>query len=226
MILSPTTEDYLQAIDSIANERQAVIGARLAERLRVTPASVSQTIERMVRQGLVVVAADHQIGLTASGRSATNSIVRRHRLTERFLADILHLDWNQAHQEAHRLEHAVSEIVEERLSAFMGHPQTCPHGAPIPGNFPEGGDRDWELLEFLPAGAGVTIRRISEMVEDDPELLAYCDSKNLRPGVEAKVTEIGPDGLILLDVAGNAVAVSSRLSAHLFCEPRKAAHGG
>lgn len=225
-MLSPTTEDYLQAIDSLANERQAVIAARLAERLRVTPASVSQTIERMVRQGLLVVAADHRIGLTAAGQEATNSIVRRHRLTERFLADVLQLDWAQAHQEAHRLEHAVSELVEERLSAFMEHPHTCPHGAPIPGNFPEGGDRDWELLEALPAGARVTIRRISEMVEDDPELLAYCESKNLRPGVEAAVREIGPDGLYILDVEGEPVAISRRLSAHLFCEPLHAVGAG
>ena len=219
MALTPTTEDCLQAIDSLECEGQDVIAARLAERLRVTPASVSQTIERMVRQKLIAVEAEHRIGLTESGRAATNSIVRRHRLTERFLTDVLELDWEQAHTEAHRLEHAISDEVEKRLSALLHHPQTCPHGAPIPGNFPEGGDRDWVLLDRLPPGRAATIVRISEMVEDDPELLHYCADKNLRPGVAITVTERGPDGLYLLDVEGAQVAVSGRLSAHLFCSP-------
>lgn len=217
--LTPTLEDYLQAIDSLAHERQQVIGARLAERLQVTPASVSQTVERMVKQDLIAVAADHRISLTDSGREAADSILRRHRLTERFLADVLQLDWAQAHTEAHRLEHAMSDLVQERLSVFMDHPQTCPHGAPIPGNFPQGGDAAWQPLVQAKAGDRLVIRRISEMVEDDPELLRYCADKNLKPGTVAGVREVGPDGVILLDVDGASVAVSDRLSVHVFGEP-------
>ena len=220
--LTPTLEDYLQAIDSLENERQDVIGARLAERLQVTPASVSQTMDRTVKQDLIVVAKDHQISLTEAGREAADSILRRHRLTERFLADVLHLDWAQAHVEAHRLEHAMSHLVQERLSEFLGHPQTCPHGSPIPGNFPEGVDADWRLIRTTAVGDRVVIRRISEMVEDDPELLRYCADKNLRPGVAATIREIGPDGLFILDVGGNTVAVGDRLSAHIFCEQESA----
>ena len=216
MPLSPTAEDYLQAIDSLANEGQEVIAARLAERLRVSPASVSQTIERMVRQDLVRVGREHQISLTDHGVTATHSIIRRHRLTERFLTDLLGLDWVQAHEEAHRLEHAISDVVEARLSVLLEHPETCPHGSPIPGNFPEGGDRDWVAVKTLAVGDGGTLVRVSEMVEDDPELFRYCADQGLRPGTPFRVRELGPDGLVLLEVAGRSVAVSARLSAHVF----------
>ena len=216
--ISPTLEDYLLAIDSLESEQQDVIGARLAERLEVTPASVSQTVDRMIKQGLVVVPEDHRIAMTAAGRAAADSICRRHRLTERFLADVLRLDWAQAHTEAHRLEHAMSDLVQERLSEFMDHPETCPHGAPIPGNFPAGGDAGWRLLAATETGDRLVIRRISEMVEGDPELLRYCADKNLRPGVVVTVQEIGPDRVFILDVEGSPVAVGPRLSAHVFCE--------
>ncbi len=217
MALTPTAEDYLQAIDSLESEGGEVIGARLSERLRVSPASVSQTIERMVRQSLVEVGADHRIVLTEPGRAAANTIIRRHRLTERFLTDVLHMDWVRAHEEAHRLEHAISDEVEARLSELLQHPETCPHGAPIPGNFPEGGDEHWVLLASLAPGQTATIVRVSELVEDDPELLRYCAAKNLRPGVAISIQERGPDGLSLLEVEGRQVAVTSRLSAHIFC---------
>jgi DtxR family Mn-dependent transcriptional regulator len=217
--ITPTLEDYLQAIDSLDNEEQLVIGARLAERLEVTPASVSQTVDRMLRLELIAVSKDHEISLTPSGRTAADSILRRHRLTERFLADVLDLDWSQAHTEAHRLEHAMSDLVQERLSSFMQHPTTCPHGGPIPGNFPEGGDDGWRLLSACSPADRLVVRRISEMVEGDPELLDYCAEKNLRPGVAVTVREAVPDGLFVLDVAGDTVAVSARLSAHIFCEP-------
>lgn len=223
MTLTPTTEDYLQAIDGLQTERREVIAARLAERLRVSPASVSQTVDRMVRRGLVEVGDDHRITLTPAGRDAADTIVRRHRLTERFLTDILHLEWAQAHEEAHRLEHAISDLVEARLNDLLGGPETCPHGSPIPGNFPEGGDRDWIVLDTLRAGETATIVQISEMVEDDPELLSYCATKNLRPGVEVTVKETGPDDLILLNVAGTDVPVIGRLSSHIFCVARASA---
>ena len=217
MTLTPTAEDYLQVIDSLDQEGEEVIAARLAERLRVSPASVSQTIERMVRQDLVRIDGEHQISLTEHGVTAAHSIIRRHRLTERFLTDVLQLDWVQAHEEAHRLEHAISDLVEARLSVLLGHPETCPHGSPIPGNFPEGGDRDWVAVKTLVVGDRGTVVRVSEMVEDDPELFRYCADKGLRPGASYVVNETGPDGLVLLEVEGRSVAVTARLSAHVFC---------
>lgn len=215
--LTPTTEDYLLAISSIETEGGEIIAARLAERLRVSPPSVSQTVDRMQRQDLVDVGPNHRIELTASGRRAADSIVRRHRLTERFLTDVLHIGWAEAHEEAHRLEHAISDNVEARLSELMNHPETCPHGSPIPGNFPEGEDRDWVALDTLTVGATATIKRLSELVEDEPELLNYCADKDLRPGVNIRLHEIGPDGLFVLDVGGQMVPVTARLGEQISC---------
>ena len=219
MSLTPTAEDYLLAIATMEHEGQGVIAARLAERLHVSPASVSQTIERMVRNELVAVETDHHIRLTSTGQTEANTIVRRHRLTERFLTDILHLDWSQAHLEAHRLEHAISDLVEERLSALLHHPATCPHGSPIPGNFPEGADRAWVMLQDLVVGNVAEIARVSELVEEDQELLQYCDDKNLKPGTTIRIQEKGPDGLIVVTTNGDSVAVPDRLNAQIFCRP-------
>ena len=116
------------------------------------------------------------------------------------------------------LPHIDVEQMKEALFEFMDDPETCPHGAPIPGNFPDGGDDGWRLLADTSTGERLVIRRISEMVEGDPELLHYCADKNLRPGVVVTVREIGPDRVFILDVDGDPVAVSSRLSAHVFCE--------
>ena len=217
MGLTPTTEDYLQAIDGLTTEGENVIAARIAQRLHVSAASVSQTIDRMSKQGLLAVDEDHRIEFTLSGRSAADSILRRHRLTERFLVDLLQLGWAEAHEEAHRLEHGMSDLVQERLSMLLSNPRTCPHGAPIPGNFPEGGDRNWIPLDILRPGDGATIVRISEAIEEDAELLQYCETKALCPGTPVSVSEVGPDGVRMLDVQGAAVAVSERLSAHIFC---------
>jgi DtxR family Mn-dependent transcriptional regulator len=215
--LTSTTEDYLQAIDALRSEVGDVRAARMAERLGISPASVSQTLERMIKQDLVDVADDHQIRLTESGRQAADSINRRHRLTERFLVDTLGMDWVSAHIEAHRLEHAISEQVEARLSILLGHPETCPHGAPIPGNFPDGADRDWRPLNSFQVGDEGRVARVSEAIEEDTELLRYCDEKNLHPGVRFQVTEQGPDGVFVLALGEAAVVVSPRLASHISC---------
>lgn len=215
--LTPTTEDYLQAIDALRVEAGDVRAARLAERLHVSAASVSQTLERMKEQNLVQVAADHRIHLTAAGGEAADSINRRHRLTERFLVDMLGLDWVSAHEEAHRLEHAISDDVEARLSALLDHPQTCPHGAPIPGNFPVDGDAAWRRLSSFQSDERGEIARISEAIEDDTALLRFCDEKNIRPQAPFRVMEVGPDGVYTLETEGGAVAISDRLTGHIFC---------
>ena len=215
--LTPTTEDYLQAIDALRDETGDVRAARLAERMAVSAASVSQTLERMKDQELVEVAADHRIHLTGGGREAADSINRRHRLTERFLVDVLDLDWVSAHEEAHRIEHAISDKVEARLSALLNHPQTCPHGAPIPGNFPEDGDSAWRRLSSFQSDERGEIARISEAIEDDTALLQFCDDKNIRPQTRFRVVEVGPDGVYTLETESGAVAISDRMTGHIFC---------
>ncbi len=130
---SPTVEDYLQAIYSLEGEGETVISARLARRMRVTPPTAWATVQRMVRDGRVELDAKKVVRLTEAGRAAAEDIVRRHRLSERFLTDILGLGWAEAHEEAHRFEHAMSSRLEERILALLGNPTHCPHGSPIPG---------------------------------------------------------------------------------------------
>ena len=217
--ITPTTEDYLQAIVALLEEGQPVIGARLAERLKVSPASVSQTVERMVRLNLLEVGEGHRISFTASGQKAADAIVRRHRLTERFLCDVLNLGWVEAHEQAHQLEHGLTDLIESRISELLGNPETCPHGGPIPGNFPPGGDAAWAPVATLPIGGSGTIRRIADVIEDDSDLLSYCYDKSLRPGVRVRVTERAPEDVILLEVEDQTVALSGHLSQHVLCEP-------
>ena len=132
MTITPTTEDYLQAIVALIEEGQPVIAARLAERLKVSPASVSQTVERMVRLNLLEIGEGHRISFTASGQKAADAIVRRHRLTERFLCDVLNLGWVEAHEQAHQLEHGLTDLIESRISELLGTPKPARTAGPSP----------------------------------------------------------------------------------------------
>jgi DtxR family Mn-dependent transcriptional regulator len=128
-----TVEDYLQEIYDAHEQGKPVIAARLAERIGVASPTAWATLQRMQRDGLVELADRRDVRLTARGKDAAESIKRRHFLAERLLVDILGLDWADAHEEAHRIEHAVSPLVEERIMALLGNPTTCPHGNPFPG---------------------------------------------------------------------------------------------
>src|SRR5512134_3545216 len=126
-------EDYLKAIYQLAEESQPVIAARIADETGVTPSTMFATLRRLAKEGYVSINRRKEIHLTNDGRRVAENIVRRHFLMERFLTDLLGLDWVKAHQEAHRLEHAISQEVEERLAKLLKNPTTCPHGNPIPG---------------------------------------------------------------------------------------------
>src|SRR5919106_784838 len=131
--ISPATEDYLRTIYALEEEIQPVIAARVADEMGVSASTMVSTLRRLQREGYIKVKRRKQIHLTAEGRQVAERILRRHFLIERFLTDLLGLDWVKAHQEAHRLEHAVSQEVEERLAKLLNYPTTCPHGNPIPG---------------------------------------------------------------------------------------------
>src|ERR671923_817730 len=133
--ITPAVEDYLRTIYALEDEIKPVIAARVADEMGVTPSTMVSTLRRLEREGYVKVERRKEIRLTAEGRQVAERILRRHFLIERFLTDLLGLDWVKAHQEAHRLEHAVSQEVEERLAKLLNHPTTCPHGNPIPGRF-------------------------------------------------------------------------------------------
>lgn len=204
---SHTVEDYLLNIYTISSEGRPVIAARLAEALEVAPPTVTATLHRMTRDGLVRLNPHKEIVLTVAGQSLAETMVRRHRLAERLLVDLLGMDWADVHEEAHRFEHAISPRVEARLLAVLGDPTTCPHGSPIPGTgavLP----LDAVRLEDVQAGDRIRIDRIAEDAENDHELLGYFQRMGLVPGREFEVEQVEPfNALIVLNRDGESIPV-------------------
>jgi DtxR family Mn-dependent transcriptional regulator len=209
---SPTIEDYLHAIYSLEGEGEVVISARLARRMRVTPPTAWATVQRMARDGLVTLDGKKVIHLTDKGRRLAEDIVRRHRLAERFLTDVLGLGWADCHEEAHLFEHALTPRLEERIVALLGNPTTCPHGSPIPGL---GGRLPADLvpLAAVPPGEEATIEFISEELEEDAELLRYLERGRIMPGRRVVVKEVVPaSDLMVLESEGQPVPLGLKVA--------------
>ncbi|MBX5476527.1 MAG: metal-dependent transcriptional regulator [Clostridia bacterium] len=201
-------DDYLTAIYILEDEGETVIAARLAEFLGVSAPTVSQMLRRLQRDGYVRVDANRVIRLTSKGERLAASMVRKHRLLERWLTEFLHLDWATADEEAHRLQSALSEIVEERLDEQLGHPTTCPHGNPIPGNGPRVRPLFHPLTEVRP-GATVVVDRISELAEEVSPLLNYLGERGIVPGARFVVKEFNPHaGGMVLERDGQVVTLA------------------
>jgi len=196
---SPATEEYLQAVYTLADEGGQVIGARLAEFLRISPAAVSEMVHRLERDGLLRLDDRREVRLTERGLAAASSIVRRHRLAERMLVDLLGYEWWKTHEEAERIEHAMSPEMEERLVRVLGDPQTCPHGNPMPGTTP----RPTRPLERLAVSERALVERIPDQFEHEPGFLEYLDTQGVRPGVTLEMIEQRP-GLLRVSVNGTA----------------------
>src|SRR5947199_3847320 len=193
--LSATVEEYLETIYNMSAEDEQVIGARLAEKFRVSAPTVTEMLKRLVRDGYVSMDAKRAVTLTEEGYQAAEAVLRRHRLTERFLVDMLGMQWHQVHEEACRLEHFISGAVEARVVASLNHPTTCPHGNPIPGLVPDARNylKDLRALRLSSIGVGdvVTILCISEVVEDEEALILYLHEKGLTPGTHLTVLSSG-----------------------------------
>jgi DtxR family transcriptional regulator, Mn-dependent transcriptional regulator len=209
----PPLEEYLEAIHELEEEGVAVIQARLAERLDHSAPAVSEMIRRLRDEGYII-AEGRALQLTAEGRTLAESVVRKHRLAERLLTDIIGLPWEKSHLEACRWEHVISDEVEARLVELLGHPRTCPHGNPIPGAEPV--DYSETVLSDAHRGARIRLRRVTEQVEIDTESLAYLSSSGFVPGTEATVSSRAPDGTLTLDVAGQSLALGPALAHQLF----------
>lgn len=199
---SPATEEYLQAVYTLADEGGQVIGARLAEFLRISPAAVSEMVHRLERDGLLKLDERKEVRLTDNGYRAASRVVRRHRLAERMLVDLLGYEWWKTHEEAERIEHAMSEEMEERLVRVLGDPQTCPHGNPMPGTTP----RPTRPLERLATGERATVERIPDQFEHEPGFLEYLDTQGVRPGVTLEMIEQRP-GVLRVAVDGTARSI-------------------
>lgn len=186
-----SVQDYLAAIYDLASSGTPVIGARLARHLGVSAPAVTEALQRMARAGYVRLGADREVTLTRKGRAMAEVMARRHRLLERWLTDILGLDWAEAHEEAHRLEHALSPRVEDRLAAILGMPTTCPHGNPIPG-MPRRAPTHAFPLDQAPEGSTVVVDRITEEAEADRKLLEHLWREGVRPGTTLRIEEVAP----------------------------------
>ena len=182
-----------------------VIQARIAERLNVSRPAVSEMIRRLSAEGLIDT--DGGIALTPSGVELAQRVVRRHRLAERFLTDTLGLSWAEAHHEAGKWEHIMSDSVEEALDRLLGSPTTCPHGNPIPGS--DYVAPDVRPLAEASVGTRFTVRRIPEELEFTPGLLEFLEESSIQPGYSGTVTATSPDGTITIEIEGRHVGVGA-----------------
>lgn len=185
---STTIEDYLETLYILQRDGVPIVGARLAELLRVTPPTVTNTLKRMLRDGLVASNEEQGFRLTEQGFEIARSVMRRHMLTEWLLMTVLKVPWSQTHSEAHNLEHTVSEMIEEQMRTNLGNPKTCPHGNPMPGF--ESFTSNWIPLVDIGLGAKIIIRRIHELGENDSDLMKYLEDNGIVPGAEVEISDI------------------------------------
>lgn len=210
---------YLEAIFYMTAEGEVVRSSRLADWLGVSRPTVTVALRRMARDGMIVVTGRKEIEFTGAGRTAAEAIVRRHRIVERWLTDTLGLDWVQADEEAARLEHAVSEVVEQRLYEVLGRPGTCPHGNPIPG-LSEASPGEVPLAR-VGRGTAATVTRISEVAEREaPLLLAFLLERRIVPGTRLRVTELDAvTRTVSLEAAGRGVAMGLETASKVWVLP-------
>jgi DtxR family Mn-dependent transcriptional regulator len=209
----PAFEEYCETIFELAEDGVSVIQARIAERLKVSRPAVSEMVAKLQADGLVIVKKG-KISLTETGARLANQVVRRHRLAERFLTDVLGLSWSVAHHEAGKWEHVISPAVEEALVRVLDDPTTCPHGNPIPGSgyvTPA----DSTCLDQLTAGTSFQIERIPEELEFRDGLLEYLEASSLVPGNVGTVSAVSPDGTVTVEIDGGHVGVGSFASARI-----------
>ncbi len=213
-----TIEEYLEAIYNMRADGTEPMAARLAERLSVSIPTVMAALRRMERDGLVTLGARREISLTERGERLATTLLRRHRLAERLLTDVLKVPWHESHAEACLLEHAISARVERHLDEALGHPERCPHGSPIPGNcsvIPH-------TIQLREAESGVklVVDRISEMAERQTEFLAYLSEHHLHPGQQLHVERVDSfAGTLVLRVGDDQLVLGLPAARHIWVRP-------
>lgn len=222
--LIDTTEMYLRTIYELVEEGIVPLRARIAERLHQSGPTVSQTVARMERDGLLTVEGDRHLELTEEGHRLATRVMRKHRLAERLLTDVIGLPWELVHAEACRWEHVMSEDVERRLIELLGQPTESPYGNPIPGLSElggTGGEKFMEGVESLVSAVGrdsetvrVRIRRISEEVQKDEALMAALHRVGALPDRDVTASQ-GPEG-VLVGSGGETAEIDPELASHVF----------
>ncbi len=227
--LIDTTEMYLKTVFELQEEGIVPLRARIAERLGHSGPTVSQTVARMERDGLLVVSGDRHLELTPAGRAKATRVMRKHRLAERLLIDVIGLEWEYVHDEACRWEHVMSERVERRLVALLDHPHLSPYGNPIPG-LEELGEEPAEGfldgVESLATVAGpeprtVVVRRLGEPLQVDVDLLARLAEAGVTPGGEVRTHR---DGGVVVGRSGGDVVLDlpDDVARHVFVQVTEA----
>lgn len=224
--LVDTTEMYLRTIIDLEEEGIVPLRARISERLGHSGPTVSQTVARMERDGLVVVEGDRHLNLTEEGRDRAVRVMRKHRLAERLLADVIGLDWSQVHDEACRWEHVMSEQVEAKLIELLGNPEESPYGNPIPrldqidvkpsAVFLDGVRSLIEVASANPLTA--VVRRIGEPAQVDPELLDQLQQAGVRPGASVSIVSSGAYVKVHAEGAAEALQLPHEVATHLYVE--------
>lgn len=224
--LIDTTEMYLRTILELEEEGQAPMRARISERLHHSGPTVSQTVSRMERDGLLVVAGDRHIELSVDGRQQAVRVMRKHRLAERLLADVIGLEWEFVHEEACRWEHVISEQVERKILALIERTDVSPYGNPIPGleelgvdpnpSFGSGVAPITSVIASTGSATDLTLARITETVQIDPEFLSNLAELGIVPGANISAEHAGPRILITADGQDEGVALDHDLAVHLF----------
>jgi DtxR family Mn-dependent transcriptional regulator len=203
-------EEYLEAVYRLEREGPGVTTSGLASSLGVAPASVSGMLKKLAKDGFVAQVARGEVTLTRKGLEVAVRVLRRHRLAERLLTDVLGMPWDQVHEEACMLEHAISGRVEQRLLELLRNPDTCPHGQPIPPADLSDPESVGEPLAQVPVGALANVRSVTE---EFPEILRYLDEIGLRPGVNVHVVGKAPlGGPITVELGGKRHAISLELA--------------
>jgi DtxR family Mn-dependent transcriptional regulator len=221
-IPTPTVEDYLGVIYTLERDGETVTGRKLAEWLEVSAPTVTETLQRMIRDGWIMRGKDRRIRLTRRGGEAAASLVRRHMLTELLLARVLGIPWSKVHEEADRIEHGLSSETADRVAELVEDASACPHGNPIPGS--AGPSESWIPLFEAKTHSPYVLVRVHEEIERQNELMAYLERSRLTPGAEIVVEEVMPyNETISLQVAGERVVLGFAVARRLWVKEQK--HG-
>lgn len=217
--LNPASKEYLEAVYELKEEGRRVLQARIGERLGLAPATVSEGVKRLVAEGYVTVEGARDITLTQRGIEVAEALVRRHRLAERMLVDILGIPWHLCHEQAEDWEKVMTPEVEEAILAKLEGEPTCPHGNPIPGTTGSIAWADLKSVATMEAGEAGRLTRLLEDVELDHDVLKFLEQHSLIPGNDLSVVEVGPDGTRTLEVNGERVSLGRQLGDNLWVVP-------
>ncbi len=212
-MVTESVEQYLQTICKLSSEQNPVALSALADQMGISPVSANEMIKKLVARELVIYEPYKGVTLTAEGQTQALRVIRRHRLWERFLADVLGIPWDQVHEEACQLEHATSPLVEEKLAQFLEEPETCPHGYPVAGTECGCGDEASLLLSELEPGQRAVVLRVAE---HNADLLRYLAELELKPQAVVEVEDVAPfDGPLTVRLGESRRVIGRRVASQI-----------